>query len=72
MSTGRIRCRPWTCRFGRVGVTIEELGPEASKVDDVFWACHRPAAVPPLKVATRDECENCPWWEASRRFERER
>jgi hypothetical protein len=72
MNIRTIHRRPWTCRFGRFGVTIEQLGPETSRVDDVFWACHRPAAALPLKVTTRDECENCPWWEPTRGFERKR
>jgi hypothetical protein len=72
MNTHTIRRTPWTCRFGRAGVTIEQLGPETSRVDEVFWACRQPARVPALRLITRRECEDCPFWEASPRLERER
>jgi hypothetical protein len=55
--------RPWTCRFGRTGVTIEELDAVRSRVDDVFWACRRTGRIPPLKITTRAECAECPFWE---------
>lgn len=71
MTIGSIRRRPWTCRFGRCGVTIEQVGPDSSRVDGVFWACHRAGATPPIKVTTPGECARCPWWEASSHVERE-
>ena len=55
--------RPWTYRFGRTGVTIEELDAARSQVDEVFWACRRAARVPALKITTRAECEECSFWE---------
>ena len=64
--------RPWTCRFGRFGVAVEQLGPDTSRVDEVFWACRRPTPLPVLRLTTRDECEDCPFWEASFRLDRER
>jgi hypothetical protein len=68
MNTRTIRRTPWTCRFGRFGVTVEPLGSEASRVDDVFWACCQPARTTAARMTTRGECERCPWWEASARF----
>ena len=72
MNARTIRRRPWTCRFGRFGVAIEQFGPETSRVDQVFWACHRPTRMPALTLTTRGECDDCPFWEASPRFDRER
>ena len=71
MNARTIRRRPWTCRFGRFGVTIEQLGPDTSRVDEVFWTCRRPPSSPVLRLATRDGCEDCPLWAASARFDRE-
>lgn len=72
MNAHTIRRTPWTCRFGRFGVTVEEVGPETSGVDDVFWACHHPTRTPALRLTTRGECEDCLFWEASPRYARER
>ena len=44
MNTYSIRQVPWTCEWGRFGVAVEDLGAGRSRVDDVFWACHRPHA----------------------------
>jgi hypothetical protein len=33
----------------------------ASRVDDVFWACHQ--AEHELRLTKRGECEECPHWE---------
>ena len=60
MTTTIIRRVPWTCRWGRFGVAIEDAGP-APRVDDVFWACHRPMR--DLRLTKRGECEECPHWE---------
>jgi hypothetical protein len=70
MNAQTIRRRPWTCRFGRFGVTVEQLGPETSRVDDVFWACRQSARMPAPRITTGGECEECSFWEASPRFER--
>jgi hypothetical protein len=64
--------RPWTCRFGRTGVTIEEIDAVRSRVDDVFWACHRTGRIPALKITTRAECAECPFWEPAPNLRGER
>jgi hypothetical protein len=71
MYSQRIRQAPWTCRHGRSGVTIEHTGPLTSRVDDVFWACRRPAQLPTPRVILRRDCESCAFWEPSPRLERE-
>jgi hypothetical protein len=58
---------PWTCRWGRFGVAIEDLG-STSRVDDVFWACHNPVRGPDTRVTKRADCENCPFWETAPRL----
>ena len=60
MTTHTIRRVPWTCRWGRFGVAVEDTG-LAPRVDDVFWACHLPAL--DLRLTKRGECERCPFWE---------
>jgi hypothetical protein len=62
MTTTTIRRVPWTCRWGRFGVAVEDAG-LAPRVDDVFWACHQP--VHELRLTKRGECEHCPHWEAA-------
>ena len=67
MNTHSIRQVPWTCEWGRFGAAIEDLGAGRSRVDDVFWACHRPSSAAGIRVTRRDECERCPFWtEAAR------
>ena len=53
MTTTMIRRVPWTCRWGRFGVAVEDSG-LAPRVDEVFWACHQPVHV--LRLTKRDEC----------------
>ena len=60
-----IRRVPWTCRWGRFAVAIEDLG-STSRVDDAFWACHNPVRGPDVRVTKRVECESCPFWEMAR------
>jgi hypothetical protein len=71
MNVSSIRQGPWTCRFGRWCVTIEQLGRDMSRVDEVIWACRRATPGLVFRLPTRDECEECPYWEASGRFDRE-
>jgi hypothetical protein len=71
MNAYTIRQTPWTCRFGRFGVTVAQLRPETPRVDDVFWACCQSARMPAPRLTTRGECEECSFWEASPRFDRE-
>jgi len=67
MNTYNIRPVPWTCEWGRFGVAVEDLGAGRSRVDDVFWACHRRSSAAGIRVTKRDECERCPYWtEAAR------
>lgn len=68
MTTHTIRRVPWTCRWGRFGVTIEDRA-SVPRVDDVFWACHQPEH--DLRLTKRDECEHCPHWEARSNIRRE-
>lgn len=68
MNLHRVRRRPWTCRFGRLGVTVEQITFDTSRVDDVFWACHRPTRTPPLTLTTGAECEECSFWESAPRL----
>jgi hypothetical protein len=58
MTSTAIRRVPWTCRWGRFGVAVENTG-SAPRVDDVFWACHQTE----LRLTKRGECEACPHWE---------
>ena len=60
MTSTAIRRVPWTCRWGRFGVAVENTA-AASRVDDVFWACHQ--AEHELRLTKRGECEECPHWE---------
>jgi hypothetical protein len=67
MNTYSIRKVPWTCEWGRVGVAVEDLGAGRSRIDEVFWACHRPSNAAGIRVTRRDECERCQFWtEAAR------
>jgi hypothetical protein len=63
-----IRRVPWTCKWGRFGVATEDLGQAGARIDDVFWACHHPTRAPRLRLTVRDECEQCPHWEAAARL----
>jgi hypothetical protein len=65
MKAYTLRQVPWTCEWGRFGVTMEELTGGRSRVDDVFWGCHR---LPELRLTSRGECETCPFWKAAERF----
>jgi hypothetical protein len=67
MTGSKIRRVPWTCRWGRFGVAIEDLG-STSRVDDTFWACHNPVHGPELRVTNRAECESCPFWDMAPRL----
>ena len=72
MTGYKIRRVPWTCRWGRFGVAVEDLG-STSRVDDVFWACHNPVRGPefesrsaPNVRAVRSgrwllDCTSSPW-----------
>lgn len=67
MNPHSLRRVPWTCEWGRFGVAVEDLGAGRSRVDDVFWACHRPSCAAGIRPIDRDECERCPAWiEAAR------
>ena len=68
MNTYSIRQVPWTCEWGRVGVAVEDLGAGGSRVDDVFWACHRPSSAAGIRVTNRDECERCSYWREADRL----
>jgi len=63
MTAYTIRQVPWTCEWGRFGVATRDLERAGVQVDDVFWACHRPARE--LRVTRRGECERCPFWKES-------
>jgi len=58
-----IRRVPWTCEWGRFGVATKDVERAGPLVDDVFWACHRPAHE--LRLTKRGECEHCPFWKES-------
>ena len=36
MNVGTLRHVPWTCKWGRYGVAVEQVTPHESQVDDVF------------------------------------
>lgn len=66
MQAHTIRRVPWTCEWGRFGVASEELDGGRTRVDDVFWGCHRPSDGA-IRLTKRGECETCPFWiEAAR------
>jgi hypothetical protein len=67
MATSTIRRVPWTCRWGRFGVAVEDTG-LAPRVDDIFWVCHQPERAPNLQLTKRDECEECSFWEPAPKF----
>jgi hypothetical protein len=69
MNLRTIKPRPWTCRFGRVGTTTEQVTFATSKIDQVFWACHRSTPSQPLQVVSPDDCERCPSWQLAARYE---
>ena len=62
MTATAIRRVPWTCRWGRFGVAVDDTG-LTPRLDDVFWACHRP--VEEIRRTTHGECEHCLHWEAA-------
>ena len=68
MNLSILRRVPWTCEWGRFGVTTEDLGTAGTRVDDVFWACHHPTRAPQFRVTARDECVRCPFWQAAARL----
>ena len=68
MSSHSLRRVPWTCDWGRFGVAVEDLGAARSRVDDVFWACHRPGSAAGLCVTKRSECERCQYWREAARL----
>ena len=55
-----LRRVPWTCKWGRFGVAVEQVTPTESHVDDVFWACHHPSTE--IRSVSKRECETCPEW----------
>jgi hypothetical protein len=69
MTFARIRSAPWTCQWGRFGVTTEDLGLAGSRVDDVFWACHHPRRGPHVSIVARDECARCQFWKEADRLQ---
>lgn len=71
MNSYSIRPVPWTCEWGRFGVAVEDLGAGRSRVDDMFWACHRPSGPSGIRVTKRDECEHCPFWREAARLRAE-
>lgn len=67
MNAYKIRRVPWTCEWGRFGVTVEELDFGRARVDDVFWGCRCPTRGAATRLTPRGECESCPFWtEAAR------
>jgi hypothetical protein len=68
MNAATLRHVPWTCEWGRFGVAVEQVTPQESQVDDVFWVCHHPAIAPGLKTVCSDECRTCPLWNSASRF----
>ena len=62
---------PWTCRWGRFGVVVDDVAAAGPRVDDVFWGCHHPVRAPDVRLMHRDECEDCPMWELAPRFTEE-
>jgi hypothetical protein len=70
MDTYTIRRVPWTCRWGRFGVSVDDTG-MASRVDDVFWVCHQPDWAPESRLTRRGECDLCPFWEVAPRLHSE-
>jgi hypothetical protein len=63
-----LRRVPWTCRWGRFGVAVEQVSRFESRVDDVFWACHNPVRSPEITPLRKGECETCREWMAASRF----
>jgi hypothetical protein len=66
-----IRRVPWTCEWGRFGVTIAELYDGNSRVDDVFWGCRCPERGGGVRPTRRGECETCPFWKQAARLRTE-
>ena len=62
MNPRTLRRVPWTCKWGRFGVAVEQLSSTDSRVDDVFWACHHPVRSPDIQSVSKRECETCPAW----------
>ena len=67
MTTQLFKHVPWTCHWGRFGVTVEQASAGA-RGDGVFWGCHQPVRAPDVSLARRGECEECPFWELTPRF----
>jgi hypothetical protein len=63
-----LRHAPWTCEWGRFGVTVDKVRARESRVDDVFWACRHPVLGPHVKALSCGECEACPLCGAASRF----
>jgi hypothetical protein len=68
MNVTTLRHDPWTCEWGRFGLTVEQVSARESRVDDVFWACHHPVLAPHVKALRRAECETCPLWDPASRL----
>ena len=68
MNPDTLRRVPWTCEWGRFGLTAEQITAENSRVDGVFWACHHPGLAPEIKLVGRRECETCPVWTPAARL----
>ena len=68
MNLRNLRCVPWTCEWGRFGMTAEQLASGGSRVDGVFWACHHPGLAPDIRLIVRGECESCPLWTLAARL----
>jgi hypothetical protein len=67
MNTETFRQEPWTCRWGRFGVIVDEITPD-TRIDDVFWGCDHPVHSQELRLMRRGECEHCPFWKLASRF----
>jgi hypothetical protein len=68
MNLQTLRRVPWTCEWGRFGLTAEQLTSGESRVDGVFWACRHPGLAPDIKLIVRRECETCPVWAPAARL----
>jgi hypothetical protein len=53
---------PWTCRWGRSAGTASG-GP--APASEPVWDCCQPVRCPVRRAVRIDECESCPYWEAS-------
>jgi hypothetical protein len=60
MDLEEIRHTPWTCRWGRFrGKVVQPAAVELT------WDCSHPELCPVRRNVLVDECEVCPYWEAS-------